>query len=117
MIRSDFHKQHSFNKRKSEAERIIKKYPDKIPIIVQKLNNTKLIELKKFKYLVPDDLTMSQFHYVIRKRISMTPEKSIVLFVNNRMIPGNMLLSQVYAEEKDKDLFLYCYITQESTFG
>lgn len=117
MVNSPFHKKHSFSKRKSEAQRVLDKYPNKVPIIVQKLEKSILPDLKKTKYLVPIDLTICQFMYVIRKRIKLQPEKSMILFVNNKMAQGSMLISQVYNEEKDNDLFLYCYITQESTFG
>ena len=31
----------------------------------------------------PTDLTVSQFQYVIRKRIKLAPEKALFIFVNN----------------------------------
>lgn len=39
------------------------------------------------RYLVPGDLTVGQFVYVIRKRIKLTPEKAIFIFVNNVLPP------------------------------
>jgi GABA(A) receptor-associated protein len=35
------------------------------------------------RYLVPSDLTVGQFVYVIRKRIKLSPEKAIFIFVKN----------------------------------
>jgi Autophagy protein Atg8 ubiquitin like len=42
------------------------------------------------RYLVPADLTVGQFVYVIRKRIKVSPEKAIFMFVKNVLPPtGN----------------------------
>ena len=42
------------------------------------------------RYLVPADLTVGQFVYVIRKRIKLSPEKAIFIFVNNVLPPTGM---------------------------
>lgn len=39
------------------------------------------------RYLVPADLTVGQFVYVVRKRIKLTPEKAIFIFVKNILPP------------------------------
>ena len=39
------------------------------------------------KYLVPVDLTIGQFIYVIRNRIEVTPEQALFLFVNDTLPP------------------------------
>lgn len=39
------------------------------------------------RYLVPADLTVGQFVYVIRKRIKLSPEKAIFIFVKNVLPP------------------------------
>lgn len=42
------------------------------------------------RYLVPADLTVGQFVYVIRKRIKLSAEKAIFIFVDNVLPPtGN----------------------------
>ncbi|XP_026415578.1 autophagy-related protein 8C-like [Papaver somniferum] len=41
----------------------------------------------KKKYLVPADLTVEQFVYVIRKRIKFSAEKAIFIFVDNFLPP------------------------------
>ena len=42
------------------------------------------------RYLVPADLTVGQFVYVIRKRIKLSSEKAIFIFVKNVLPPtGN----------------------------
>ena len=39
------------------------------------------------RYLVPADLTVGQFLYVIRKRIKLNSEKAIFIFVDNVLPP------------------------------
>lgn len=39
------------------------------------------------RYLVPADLTVGQFVYVIRKRIKLSSEKAIFIFVDNVLPP------------------------------
>ena len=74
-------------------------------------------DIDKKKYLVPADLTVGQFHYVIRKRIKLAPEKALFLFCSNSIPPNAALMSTVYEEQKDEDGFLYIQYSGESTFG
>lgn len=104
-------------KRKSEAERIRAKYPDRVPVICEKADRSDIPDIDKKKYLVPADLTVGQFHYVIRKRIQLAPEKALFLFCSNTIPPNHALMSTVYEEQKDEDGFLYVQYSGESTFG
>jgi GABA(A) receptor-associated protein len=105
------------DKRKSEAERIRAKYPDRVPVICEKADRSDIPDIDKKKYLVPADLTVGQFHYVIRKRIKLAPEKALFLFCGNSIPPNAALMSTVYEEQKDEDGFLYIQYSGESTFG
>lgn len=66
---------------------------------------------------MPADLTVGQFVYVIRKRIKLSPEKAIFVFVNNVLPPTAALMSSIYDEHKDDDGFLYIAYSGENTFG
>lgn len=112
-----FKNEHPFDKRKSEADRIRIKYPDRIPVIAEKSDKSNLPDIDKKKYLVPSDLTMGQFVYVIRKRIKLPADQAIFIFVNNTLPPPSALMSQVYKEHADSDGFVYCLISGESSFG
>ena len=116
---SQFQQNHSFQKRADEARRIIDKYPDRIPVIVEKDPRCKDIpDIDRKKYLVPDDLSMANFMYVIRKRIKLSPEKSLYLFVDGtNMVPTGQLVKTVYEEYSSPDNFLYIIYAGESTFG
>ena len=112
-----FKKLHSLEKRTQESVHIKKKYPDRIPVIVEKLDKSTIYDIDKKKFLVPGDLTVSQFVYVIRNRLKLAQEDSIFIFVNNSLPNSSSLVSQIYKEHKDEDGFLYVSYSGENTFG
>lgn len=113
-----FKEKYTFSERTNESTQIIQKYPDRIPIICEKnIKNKTTPEIDKNKYLVPIDLTVGQFLYVIRKRIKLTPEQSIFLFINNTIPSTSQYLSDLYFLYKDQDGFLYITYSSENTFG
>lgn len=113
-----FKNTYAISERKAEANRIIDKYPDRVPIVVErKKGNDNISDLDKHKYLVPKDMTLGQFVYVIRRRIKLKSDKAIFVFVNNVLPPVSQLISQLYTEHKDEDGFLYITYGSESTFG
>lgn len=110
----------TFEERLNESEEIVKKYPNRIPLIVEKLenkNDTIIPKIDKNKYLVPDDLTVGQLVYVVKKRIKLTPEKAIFIFCDNKLLNSSLNMRQVYDTYRDKDGFVYIIYSGESTFG
>ena len=116
-MKKSFKEKFPYKKRADDAKRIKIKYPDRVPVIVEKASSANIPEVDKHKYLVPKDLSISQFIYVIRKRINLTPEQSIFVFVNNTIPPAASLMSQLYHEQADNDGFLYVSYSGENTFG
>jgi len=116
MLKS-YKEKYEFAKRKIEAEKILKKYPDRIPIIVEVSPSMPNLKLEKNKYLCPGDLTCGQFFYVIRKRTTLAPEQALFMFINNTLPATSAMMKQMYKEHKDVDGFLYMLISEESTFG
>ncbi|KAF9334948.1 ubiquitin-like protein atg8 [Podila minutissima] len=114
---SVFQQKHPFEARKVESARIRQKYPDRVPIICEKADKADITTIDKNKYLVPADLTVGQFMYVIRKRIALSPEKAIFIFVDEVLPPVAALISSLYEEYRDDDGFLYFTYSGESTFG
>jgi len=112
------YKKNIFEKRFKESENILKKYPNRIPVIVEKSKKSRsLNDIDKNKFLVPNDMCMNQFIYVIRKRLTLTSEKALFIFINDKLVPNSKRLSEIYNEEKDSDNFLYVYYSSENTFG
>lgn len=125
-----FQSQYTLKQRKSESKKVLEKYPSRKPIIVEKQpalpnpfgrgkekEKTKEVWLTKRKYLVPDDLTIGQFMYVLRKRMHLRPEESIFIFIRNTTPQNNTLICELYDNFKDEDGFLYLYYSFESVFG
>ena len=112
-----FIKSHSLEQRKVESSRIRNKYPNRIPIIIEPSSDCSLPNIDRKKYLVPEDLTLGQFMYIIRKRIELGPEKAIYLFVGNIIPTTSQYVSVLYSEHKNEDGFLYITYSGENTFG
>ena len=104
--------------RLSESRRIREKYPDRVPIIVERDERSSDVPMiDKKKYLVPSDLTCGQFNYVIRKRLKLKPERAMFLFINNTLPPTGSLVSSIYSTDKHDDGYLYVTYSGENTFG
>ena len=106
-------------KDREESDRVLNKYPDRVPVIVTKNKNSiNTPEIDKHKYLVPVDLTVGQLLYVIRKRINLGSEKALFLFVDGSVACNTELVSSVYYELHDKeDGFLHMVYCCENVFG
>ncbi|CAF1839007.1 unnamed protein product [Brassica oleracea var. botrytis] len=112
-----FKSEHPLERRQIEASRIRDKYPDRVPVIVEKAERSDVPNIDKKKFLVPADLTVGQFVYVVRKRIKLSAEKAIFVFVKNTLPQTAAMMSAVSDENKDEDGFLYMTYSGENTFG
>lgn len=108
---------HSIEDRIKESHKITLKYPTRVPIIVERSCKCDLQDIDKKKYLVPKDMTMGQFVFVIRKRIKLDTSQALFVMVNNSLESSNKLLGEVYDDKAGKDGFLYITYTSENTFG
>lgn len=116
---SNFKKQFSFDARSNESRTIREKFPGRIPTIVEKSTSGKsaVPEIDKQKFLVPGDLTISQFVYIIRRRLTLSHETALFLFVAGTMPTTSSLMKELYATYRDQDGFLYIQYSGENTFG
>jgi GABA(A) receptor-associated protein len=123
------------HERKHAIQMIFRKYPDRIPVYVSKedynkpgnittslLSYTKKSDniptIDKDRFLVPGDLTVGQFLYVIRQRIKLKPEQALYIYFNNMLMNTNMTIKEVYMQHKnEEDDMLYCVYNTENTFG
>jgi GABA(A) receptor-associated protein len=104
--------------RSSESARILQKFPDRIPIICERNSkDNSAPHIDKNKFLVPNDLTVGQFIYVIRKRMHLNPTEALFIFINGNIVPTHSTMSYIYPTLKDVDGFLYITYAKETTFG
>lgn len=114
----NFKNKHSLKDRMSESKRITLKYPDRIPIICEKWSRESYLpDIDKNKYLVPKQLTIGEFMYIIRTRMKLDNNKALFLFVNNTIPTISSLVMEVYEHQKDVDGFLYIVYASENVFG
>lgn len=153
-MKFQYKEEHPFDKRKTEGEKIRRKYPDRVPVsnesvlwpacffclhvcvilsglthtnnnvylflhqvIVEKAPKARIGDLDKKKYLVPADLTVGQFYFLIRKRIHLKPEDALFFFVNNLIPPTSATMGSLYQEHHEEDFFLYIAYSDESVYG
>lgn len=114
---SAFKDKNPFEQRAAESVRIRAKFPGKIPIIAERAKGCDLDELDKSKFLCPSDLTVGQFVFVLRKRMILSPEKALFVFVGSVLPPTGAMLKEVYNQYADRDGFLYVLYAGEATFG
>ena len=112
-----YKKKYKFEQRLKESTNIKKKYTNRIPIIIERNKKSELPDIDKHKYLVPNDLTLGQFVYIIRKRINLPSHMAMFLLINNTLPPTNELLINVYNQNRDADGFLYGMYDSQATFG
>ncbi|KAL9263018.1 Autophagy-related protein [Drosera capensis] len=117
MAKSSFKSEKPFEKRQADALFLIETYPDRVPVIVERAQRSDVPGIDKPKYLVPKDISVGQFVHVIRRRIKVSAEKAIFIFVKNTLPVTSDLMSAVYEKYKDEDGFLYMTYSGESTFG
>ena len=92
-ISNDFRKKYSLEQRTAESTKICLKYTDKIPAIVTKSKHKdakNLPDIDKNKFLIPSDITLAQFMYVIRKRITLNHGESIFFFGDDKSLLVSM---------------------------
>ncbi|UJR13062.1 hypothetical protein I4U23_000088 [Adineta vaga] len=127
--------------RQFESERIRRRYPDRIPVIVEPFlisssllttslfrsfsssssscHETTLNRLENEKFLVPSELSFGQFAYNIRRRLRLRPEHALFFYISSygKQPSLNTTIQVLYHENKDIDGFLYICYADEKAFG
>lgn len=105
------------DKRIKESARMRSKFPDRIPVILEKDPKSNVKEIDKKKFLIPEDLTISQFMFVVRRRMEIDEKTAIFLFIDNTIAPSGQSLKTLYKSHKDDDGFMYITYSSENAFG
>ena len=113
------HFEKSIQQRQNESKRIIDKYPTRVCVYIVKDENKPLLQdLDKNKYIVPNDLSIGQMAFIIRKRINLCSSDAMFLMSkNNKLLSGSSLVGTINDKYQDKDGFLYIKYTTENAFG
>tara|TARA_B100000787_G_C16160977_1_gene281388 strand:+ start:175 stop:486 length:312 start_codon:yes stop_codon:yes gene_type:complete len=100
----------------TSAEIMKIKFPDKMPVWIEKSSKCALPDIPKNKYLVPKDITFSQLMYVVRKHIKITPSTAIFFNIEGKM-PRMCDVVYSYSHLQQEDGLLHITYLAENTFG
>jgi len=107
--------------RKAEAERIMRKYPDRVPVVCLKAKGSDLPNMTKNKFLVPDNMLIGEFKYIVYKHLRLDaqfhPDQTIYLFSGTSALRTGTLMSEAHERHRDEDDFLYITYAAENTLG
>ena len=118
VVGQEFRAKHTFEERQQEAWRISQKFPGRVPVIVERGSGSKTVPIiDKQKFLVPGDLTLGQFVFVIRKRMELPSESALFCFVGGSLPTTGSLMRELFGRFRDEDGFLYVSYCGENTFG
>merc|ERR1719186_2256116 len=86
--RQSFKQRMNFQERLKEATDTKKRYPTKVPLVVERYRREKYIgEIDKVKWLVPVEMTTLQLTVVLKQRLKIPPSKEFFLLIDGKTIP------------------------------
>jgi len=126
----------TFEENKYYRNRLTYKYTDRIHIIIEKNEH---IVLENYKYLLPKNITISQFMSIIRTKMNIASKQALFTFVKSYssskesynsqkesynsqkesyvLVPMSETIENIYNVHKNRDGFLYIKFGIENTFG
>lgn len=114
-----FKQRRPFEVRKQEVENIRKKFPNKIPVVVERYQReVNLPVMDKTKFLVPQELTILNFVIIVKNRLRVQSNRAFYFVINNQsMANTSKTVAEIYKEHKDPDGFLYMTYASQEMFG
>jgi|LakMenE18May11ns_1017448.scaffolds.fasta_scaffold9743524_3 GABA(A) receptor-associated protein len=112
----DYKIKKSLDERKKESKILLEKYPNKVPIIINKCDEDYTERINR-KMLIQNDFTVSQYLYSIRSKFNIKQEETLLIFINGIIPTSSTLINYLYDNHKDNDGFLYITLLKENVFG
>ena len=115
---------YSKEQRIGESNRILAKYPNYIPVIID--CSEKIGQLKKQKFLVPSDVSASHLLYSVRRQFETNKNDAVFMFCNDMLVCPTTIMGNIYKDYQLKnklisngqsDMFMYIELQLESVFG
>ena len=85
------------------------KHPNKVRVIVE--NQT-----KRNKYLVPKSLLVCYFLHIVKSKLRLNKNETILLFSKNQLLLPTDTVGNVHSKYKTGNI-LYCSYQKENVFG
>lgn len=116
-IEFEYTKTHTLEQRIDECNRIRRAYPNRIPVICEKKKGNAIVKCVKSKFLVPRDMNVGQFMYVLRKRIQLQTSEAIFVMCGKTFPSTSTSIEQLYNDHKGEDGYLYMTYSGEDVYG
>ena len=111
---------------KHQADEMMRKYEDRLPVWIERNESCTRKDIKsvvKHKYLTPKALRCAELLAVVRRRIDLSPQVALFLFVSAGkdggmiLLPSSWTVEEAWTHYKSPDNFLRIKYDAENTFG
>jgi len=117
--------------RRKETHRILQKYPDRVPIIlepatrIQRTRHPLPKGMSNIKFLIPKEFPSTSIYFLLRKKLDIYPEDAIFVYLHDPhnqyreilLNASDKTMGDWYTEFADTDGLLYLSYADLETFG
>lgn len=97
-----------------DIEGLIRRHPGRVPTVLQ----SRTCVLRKKKFLVPHETTVTEFLHIVRSYITeYRPKDALFLFVQKMLPLHTDTFLELYTQYVDVDLILHMQVEREEVFG
>lgn len=102
----------------AKARDVAQKHPTKIIVVVHRSAGT-VLKLRRRKFVVPCEVTLSEFVCIVRKHSALMPSEAFFLFekTSRRMVSGSSTIQELALRHVDGDRILHMEYCTENAFG
>lgn len=114
--------QKTFDERLAEAEKILKKENNKLPVLFEFTDhNNERMKLQKNKFALDRTITVGEMVLIVRNRIEVESYKGLYLYIEFDkkviILSNNSLIGDLYDKYRGFDKFLKIHYDVEPMFG
>ena len=96
-------------------DRLLQKHPRHVPTIFSCGDHT--TPMARSRFLIPEDMTGAQLHYVVRRRLTLEKEHALFLFAQKHLVPTHSTARELYQKYPGPDGHLHIVYARENVFG
>ena len=102
---------------KEQLDKILTSNSNRVPVIVYQSNNSRLPNLDKNKFLINQEMSLSEFKYIIQRKLNLKFNEALFLFIDFELVNNTMKIGDLYSKKKSHDNVLYLKYCEENVFG